>query len=113
LYAIAETLTNDGVLSPSAHDRARNRHRTGIAWSKGAVRVILTNSRYTGRQVWNRQRTDEVLLNVDNVAMGHTSVLRWNDPTKWIISKDQAHTPLVDDDMLGMETGLLEWRRRW
>jgi site-specific DNA recombinase len=31
-------------------------HRAGLAWSKGAVRVILTNPRYTGRQVWNRQR---------------------------------------------------------
>jgi hypothetical protein len=38
------------VPCPSAHDRARNRHRSGIAWSKSAVRVILTNPRYTGRQ---------------------------------------------------------------
>jgi hypothetical protein len=30
-------------LSPSAHDPGRNRHRSGIAWSKSAIRVILTN----------------------------------------------------------------------
>jgi site-specific DNA recombinase len=42
LFAIAEGLTRDGILSPSAHDRARNRHREGIAWAKSAVRAILT-----------------------------------------------------------------------
>ncbi|WP_442931225.1 recombinase family protein [Micromonospora sp. NBC_00389] len=41
-----------------------------MAWSKSAVRVILTNPRYTGRQVWKKQRTDEVLLDVDDVALG-------------------------------------------
>jgi len=34
LYAIAARLTADGVLSPSAYDRVRNRHRQGTAWSK-------------------------------------------------------------------------------
>ena len=45
LFAIAEALTADGILSPSAHDRTRNRHRTTAAWSKSAVRVVLTNPR--------------------------------------------------------------------
>jgi DNA invertase Pin-like site-specific DNA recombinase len=36
LFAIAERLTADGIMSPSAHDRARNRHRIGTAWSKAA-----------------------------------------------------------------------------
>ncbi len=35
MFAIAEALTRDGVPSPSAHDPARNRHRCGVAWSKG------------------------------------------------------------------------------
>ncbi|XWT37404.1 recombinase family protein [Streptomyces noursei] len=43
LYAIAEGLTRDGILCPSAHDRARNPHRDGHAWSKSAVRAILRN----------------------------------------------------------------------
>ena len=30
-----------------------------VGWSKGAVRAILTNPRYTGRQVWNKRRKDE------------------------------------------------------
>ncbi len=69
LFLIAEGLTGDAIASPSAHDPARNRHRSGIAWSKSAVRAILTNPRYTGRQVWNKQRTDEILMNVEDVAM--------------------------------------------
>ena len=81
LYVIAEGLTRDGILSPSAHDPARNRHRAGSggAWSKNAVRAILQNPRYTGRQVWNKQRRDEVLIDVEDVALGHESKMRWND----------------------------------
>ncbi len=44
-----------------------------------AVRAILKNPRYTGRQVWNRQRRDEVLLDVEDVAAGHETKMRWND----------------------------------
>lgn len=64
LLTIAEGLTRDGIASPSAHDRARNSRSSGIALSKSAVRAILTNPRYAGRQVWNRQRKDEALLDV-------------------------------------------------
>ena len=35
IFAIAEGLTRDGIPSRSAHDPARNTHRSGIAWSKG------------------------------------------------------------------------------
>jgi len=48
LQAIAEGLTADAVSCPSAHDRSRNPHHEGVAWSKGAVRAILVNPRYTG-----------------------------------------------------------------
>jgi DNA invertase Pin-like site-specific DNA recombinase len=98
LYAIAERLTRDRVPSPSAHDPARNRHREGKAWSKSAVRAILKNPRYTGRQVWNRQRRDEVLVDVDDVALGHETKLRWNDESDWIWSTDETHEALVDTD---------------
>jgi len=30
IFAIAEGLTADGILSPSAYDPARNRHRSGV-----------------------------------------------------------------------------------
>jgi site-specific DNA recombinase len=71
LFALAQRLTADDIPCPSAADRDRNRHRSGIAWSKSAIRAILTNPRYTGRQVWNRQRKQEVLLDIDDVAHGH------------------------------------------
>jgi site-specific DNA recombinase len=95
-YAIAEHLTRDGISCPSAHDPARNRHRCGVAWSKFAVRAILTNPRYTGRQVWNRQRKDEVLIDVQDVALGHTTKMRWNEAGKWIYSEQVVHPPIID-----------------
>jgi site-specific DNA recombinase len=98
LFAIAEGLTRDGVPSPSAHDPARNRHRDSRAWAKSAVRAILANPRYTGRQVWNRQRRDEVLLDVEDVAAGHETKLRWNDQSAWIWSAEQMHEPLVSSE---------------
>jgi DNA invertase Pin-like site-specific DNA recombinase len=91
IYAIAEHLTREGIPCPSAHDPARNRHRCGIAWNKYAVRTILANPRYTGRQVWNRQRKDEVLMDVNDVALGHTTKLRWNDADQWIFSDRVVH----------------------
>jgi hypothetical protein len=88
----------DGIACPFAHDRARNPHRHGLAWSKMAVRAILANPRYTGRQVWNRQRRDEELLDVDVVALGHVSKMRWNDEDAWIVSEALTHEPLVSDE---------------
>ncbi|MFI7243391.1 recombinase family protein [Streptomyces qinglanensis] len=98
IYAIAEGLTRDGIPSPSAHDPRRNPHRDARAWAKSAVRAILDNPRYTGRQVWNRQKKHEALLDICDVSLGYTTKMRWNTQDKWIISKEIAHTPLVDDD---------------
>jgi site-specific DNA recombinase len=99
LYAIAEGLTRDGIPCPTAHDRARNRHRDGYAWSKSAVHTILDNPRYTGREVWNRQRRHEVLLDVEDVTLGHRSKMEWNDPSEWVWSTDEAHTPLIGPEI--------------
>jgi DNA invertase Pin-like site-specific DNA recombinase len=93
--AIAEHLTRDGILCPSAHDRARNPHRTGVGWPTSVIRVILTNPRYTGRQVWNKQRKTEVLLDLENVAEGYETKQKWNKPGDWIFSDQLAHEPLV------------------
>ncbi len=72
LHLIASGLNRDGILSPAAHDPARNRHRSAGQgkWAKSAVRAILGNPRYTGFEVWNKQRKDEVL---DDVALGHVT----------------------------------------
>jgi site-specific DNA recombinase len=110
IFAIAERLTRDGIPCPSAHDRARNRHRCGLAWSKSAVRAILANPRYTGRQVWNRQRKDEILLDVHDVALGHTTVMRWNEQDKWIFSEQIVHPPIITDDTFGQAQQFLAGR---
>ena len=93
--AIAEHLTRDAILCPSAHDRARNPHRTGAGWPTSVIRVILTNPRYTGRQVWNKQRKTEVLLDLENVADGYETKQKWNKPGDWIFSDQLAHEPII------------------
>ncbi|WP_084556233.1 recombinase family protein [Couchioplanes caeruleus] len=95
IFAIAEALTRDGIPSPSAADPARNRHRTGEGWAKSAIKAILANPRYTGRQVWNKQRKDEILLDVDDVGLGYQTRMRWNDTDKWVWSDSIAQEPLV------------------
>jgi hypothetical protein len=97
-YAIAEALTAEGILSPSAYDRARNRHRPGLAWGKTAVRGILMNPRYTGRQVWNRQRRVEMLVDVEDVTLGHETKMKWNGEDKWIWSNEVVHEPIVSTE---------------
>ncbi|WP_372503155.1 recombinase family protein [Hamadaea flava] len=68
---------------------------------------MLTNPRYTGRQVWNKQRTDEVLVDVDDVALGHMPVMRWNPRNKWIISQEFVHKPLVSGEVFKAARDLL------
>ncbi|WP_369359746.1 recombinase family protein [Streptomyces sp. cg2] len=75
--------------------RRRTPHRAGYAWSKSAVRAILSNPRYTGYEVWNKQRKDEVLLDIDDVTLGHRTKLTWNTPDQWIWSDRPVHEPLI------------------
>jgi len=84
--------------------------RSGLVQS--AIRAILTNPRYTGRQAWNKQRKDELLLDVDGVALGHTAKLRWNPAEQWIISEQVAHAPIVDTDTFDQAQRLLAARGR-
>lgn len=95
--AIAQSLNADGILSPSGYDPARNAHRAnghGI-WAKSAVRAILINPRYTGFQVWNKQRKDEVLVDVEDVALGHNTKMRWNETDKWVWSEKPTHEAII------------------
>jgi DNA invertase Pin-like site-specific DNA recombinase len=95
---ITRALNEAGTPCPSAADPARNPHRTAAGWTLGAVTAILENPRYTGRQVWNRQRTDTELVDPANVTLGHRSVQRWNLPDGWVISSRLAHPALVSED---------------
>jgi site-specific DNA recombinase len=96
--SIAQTLADESVPSPSAHDRERNGHRAGTGWAFSAVRSILGNPRYTGRQVWGRQPRQERLLDPERLADGYVTAQDWADPDAWIRSTDRSHDPLIDDE---------------
>lgn len=99
LRSIADTLTEDGIPSPAAYDRARNPHRDPRGWSHTAIRAILANPTYAGRRVWAKQRRHEDLLDVNDVAAGHVTRMRWQPADEWI--EGQAnHEALVDADTL-------------
>ena len=94
---IARALNEAGIPCPSAADPGRNPHRSGAAWTLRTVATILSNPRYTGRQVWNRQRTDRDLADPADVSLGHKQVQRWNLPDGWVISARPAHEALVSE----------------
>lgn len=114
LHLIAAGLNRDGIPSPSAHDPARNRHRAAGQgkWAKSAIRSILGNPRYTGYEVWNKQRKDEVLVDVDDVALGHVTKMRWNETDKWITSSEPMHEPLVSRDLFDAAQAMFDRNKR-
>jgi hypothetical protein len=79
------------------------RHRLGL---QRRARDLL-NPRYTGRQVWNKQPKSEVLLDVNDVAQGHTTKQKWNDPSEWIWSEKPVHKPLIDEEIFTEAQALL------
>jgi site-specific DNA recombinase len=94
---ITRALNDAGIPCPSASDPKRNPHRSGAGWTLRTVAAILANPRYTGRQVWNRQRTEFDLVDPANTDLGHRQVQRWNLPEGWVISKHPAHPALVSE----------------
>jgi site-specific DNA recombinase len=94
---ITRALNDAGIPCPSAADPKRNPHRTGTAWTLRTVAAILANPRYTGRQVWNRQRTDFDLVDPANTGLGHRQVQRWNLPAGWVISARPAYPAIVSE----------------
>ena len=89
---------------PSRADTARNRHRTGLAWTTPTVAAILANPRYTGRQVWNRQPTvappddGRPLTGLPRPVAGERDrPQRWNPVAEWIISDRRVHPALVSE----------------
>ncbi len=93
--AIARRLNTEGILSPAQHDPLRNSHRNGPGWADSAVRAILRNARYTGHEVFGRQRRDYELIDLSSPAEGHVRRMRWNDASAWIWSPEPTHEALV------------------
>ena len=67
---------------PVPADRARDRPQRGRL-AKSAFRTILTNPRCTRRQVWNKRRRTTILLDVNDVATGYETRIRWNETDRW------------------------------
>ena len=59
------------------------------------MRAILRNARYTGHEVFGRQRRDYDLIDVSSPAEGHVRRMRWNDPSLWIWSPEPTDEALV------------------
>jgi hypothetical protein len=95
---IARALDADGISCPSAHDPARNRHRSAAGWTTGTVLAILGNPRYTGHEVWNKQSKTEVLIDPHNVGLGVRTSMRWNPSEEWVSSSKMAHPAIVNDE---------------
>jgi site-specific DNA recombinase len=93
--SIARALNQAGVPSPSGADPARNPHRGPRGWAASAVRAILANPRYTGHEVWGRQRRDYELIDPTAPAEGHQRRMRWNDADDWIWSPRPTHEPII------------------
>ena len=90
---IAAGLNDDGVPCPSRVDRERNPHRSGAGWALTTVRAVLSNAKYTGRQVWNRQPGRYTPPHLP----GPFKTQRWASTDQWVISKHLAHPALVSE----------------
>jgi hypothetical protein len=97
LARLTRALNETGIPCPSAADPKRNPHRSKKAWTLGAVRTILANPRYTGRQVWNRQPSAYDLIDPANTGLGHRQTHRRIQPDGWVISARPAHAALVSE----------------
>ncbi|MEU4826415.1 recombinase family protein [Actinomadura sp. NPDC023710] len=67
---ITRALNAMQIPHPSAADPRRNAHRSRQVWTLTAVRTILNNPRYTGRQVWNRRPSEHDLIDPSNTWAG-------------------------------------------
>jgi hypothetical protein len=57
------------------------------------VQAILSNVKYTGRQVWNRQPAHHTPAHLP----GPFKTQRWTSSNEWVISKRLAHPVLVSE----------------
>ncbi|MBA8823827.1 DNA invertase Pin-like site-specific DNA recombinase [Saccharopolyspora lacisalsi] len=90
--SIARALNDQGIPCPSSADPDRNPHRTGEAWTLRTVAAILANPRYTGRQVWNRQRAHHAPTETETPL-----VHQWTVRRDWVVSKAATHPALVTE----------------
>jgi site-specific DNA recombinase len=81
-------------------------------WANSAVRAIVKNARYTGYEVWNKQRKDEVLLDVEDVALGHVTRMRWNDSSEWVTSAVPMHEAIISRETFEAAQSMFDSAKR-
>ncbi len=98
IHAIARALTKAGIPSPSAQDPNRNRHRlaSGPAWPTHRCSSDPRQSplhRIPGLE--QATHATKCSSTYDDVALGHDTRMRGNDPSDWIWSNEPSHEPLI------------------
>jgi transposase, IS6 family len=94
VFAIAQRLTADGVFCPSAYDPARNRYRSGVAWSKSAVRTILGGSSLYRVSGVEKVAQAGVVDRRRRRCPGAPD-LTWNLKDVWVYADQPVHPALV------------------
>lgn len=98
IQAIAQLLEREGLPSPGEVGPVRHPRSAGV-WGGSAVRAILLNPRYLGRQVAGRLRRYDDLLDPTDAALGTTSRMRRQQRDAWAWSDELAWPALVDTQL--------------
>ncbi|HVM13022.1 MAG TPA: recombinase family protein [Egibacteraceae bacterium] len=98
LRSIAQRLEAEGIPSPGEIGPVRHPRSAGV-WGGSAVRTILTNPRYLGRQVAGRQRRYDELLDARDPALGTVSRQRRQSPDSWAWSEQPSWPALIPADL--------------
>ena len=94
-YAIAEGLTRDVIPSrPRTNLTATSTDRASRGTSSPSARSSSTPGTPATR--CGTSSKDEVLIDVEDVALGHTIKLRWNETVKWLWSEKIVQPPIID-----------------
>ena len=96
--SIAQRLESEGIPSPGEVGPVRHPRSAGV-WGGSAVRAILVNPRYLGRQVAGRQRRHDELLDARDAALGTISRQHWQDPEGWSWSDQPAWPTIIPADL--------------
>lgn len=102
--SIARALEREGVPSPGEVGPTRHPRSAGV-WGGAAVRAILTNPRYLGRQVAGRFRRNDELLDARDPALGTASRQRRQHQDSWSWSEETAWPALVSEDLFKRVNG--------
>ncbi|NGO08112.1 hypothetical protein G5C60_10775 [Streptomyces sp. HC44] len=62
--------------------------------------------------MWNRQRKEERLLDVDDVTLGHRTSMTHNPAEEWIRPNDPAHEAIISPDLFDTAATLRRQRAR-